>query len=223
MIDKVETMRKIQEQGIIGVIRNVPRNKMADLAEALLGGGINILEITVDHKDSYAMIEYLSEQYRGKALVGAGTVLDAASAQHAISRGAQFILSPHLDPEILKAALRYGKAVIPGVMTPTEMLHAMESGADLVKLFPANVLGTPFIKNIKGPFPHIPLVVTGGVDINNAASFIEAGAVAVGVGGSLINLQAIMHSDFTSIHDSALQFVDAVRKAKAKKFSREIY
>ena len=216
MIDKVETMQKIQDQGIIAVIRNVPPKKVPDLAQALINGGINILEITVDHKDAYAMIEYLAEQYRGRVLVGAGTVVDAASAQHAISRGVQFILSPHLNREIVKASLRYGKTVIPGVMTPTEMLYAMECGADLVKLFPADVVGTTFIKHMKGPFPHIPLVVTGGVDVNNAGIFIEAGAEAVGAGGSLINQQAIMHSDFISIQDTALQFVNAVRKAKAK-------
>lgn len=147
-------------------------------------------------------------------MIGAGTVLDSTSAQLAISKGADFILSSNFKPDVVKASLRYGKVVIPGVMTPTEMMNAMESGADMVKIFPASVLGVKFIKDVKGPFPQVPIIPTGGINVDNVASYIEAGVEAVGAGGSLVNKSAIMNSDFDSIKKTATQFVERIRDAR---------
>jgi len=149
-------------------------------------------------------------------VIGAGTVLDSTSAQLAISKGADFLLSPNFNPEVVKTALRYGKVVVPGVMTPTEMMNAIECGADMVKIFPASVLGIQFIKDVKGPFPQIPIIPTGGISLDNVGSFIEAGVEAVGAGGSLINKEAINRSDVGLIKETAIQFVDKVKQARLK-------
>ena len=216
MIEKIETIKKIQEDGIIAVIRSIPEGKVADLAEALISSGIRALEITVENKDAYSIIEYLSKNYKDEIVIGAGTVLDSASAQLAISKGADFILSPNFNPDVVKTALRYGKVVVPGVMTPTEMLAAMECGADMVKIFPASVLGIQFIKDVKGPFPHIPIIPTGGINLDNVGAFIEAGVEAVGAGGSLVNKAALEKSDFAQIKATAKQFVDKINQAREK-------
>ncbi|WP_209121634.1 bifunctional 4-hydroxy-2-oxoglutarate aldolase/2-dehydro-3-deoxy-phosphogluconate aldolase [Alkalihalobacillus sp. BA299] len=214
MIEKIETIRKIQDNGIIAVIRNIPEDKISDLAEALISSGINTLEITVEGENGFSMIEFLSKKYKDQVLIGAGTVIDSASAQLAISKGANYILSPNFNPEVVKTTLRYGKVVVPGVMTPTEMMNAMECGADMVKIFPASVLGVKFIKDVKGPFPQIPIIPTGGIDVNNVGDFIKAGVEAVGVGGTLINKEAIQRSDFDSIKETASQFISEIKKAR---------
>lgn len=214
MIEKIDTIKKIQEDGIVAVIRGVPEDKISTLAETLVSSGVRALEITVDSKNAYSVIEYLSKEFKDRALIGAGTVLDSTSAQLAISKGADFILSPNFNPEVVKTSLRYGKVVIPGVMTPTEMMKAMECGADMVKIFPASVLGVKFIKDVKGPFPQIPIIPTGGINVDNVASFIEAGVEAVGAGGSLINKEAIKNSDFDTIKKTATQFVERIRAAR---------
>jgi len=217
MIEKIQTIQKIQEDGIIAVIRNLPKEKAIDLADALISSGIRTLEVTVENKDAYEIIELLSKKYSKEIVIGAGTVLDSSSAQLAISKGADFILSPNFNPEVVKTVLRYGKVVVPGVMTPTEMMNAMECGADMVKIFPASVLGIQFIKDVKGPFPQIPIIPTGGIDLTNIGSFIEAGVEAVGVGGSLLNKQAIKDSNFDLIKETASKFVEQVKLARAKK------
>ncbi|PAV28327.1 2-dehydro-3-deoxyphosphogluconate aldolase [Virgibacillus profundi] len=214
MIEKIETMMKIRENGIIAVIRSIPEEKVSDLADVLISSGIKALEITVENKNALSIIEYLSNKYDDQIIIGAGTVLDSTSAKLAISKGADFILSPNLNTEVVKTTLRYGKVSIPGVMTPTEMLHAIENGADMVKVFPASVLGTNFIKDVKGPFPHIPIIPTGGINLDNVKSFIEAGSEAVGIGGSLINKDAINRADFDSIKEIASQYVQEVKKAR---------
>jgi 2-dehydro-3-deoxyphosphogluconate aldolase / (4S)-4-hydroxy-2-oxoglutarate aldolase len=214
MISKIETLRKIQEEGIIAVIRNVPEERLEELAQTLISSGITLLEITVDGENAYSVIETLSKKFKGQAVIGAGTVLDGPAAQLAISKGAEFVLSPSYNPEVVKTALRYGKVVIPGVMTPSEMVQAIECGADMVKVFPSSVLGVKFIKDVKGPLSHIPMVSTGGINENNAADFIKAGVEAVGVGGSLLNREAIENGDFEWIREKASQYVTSVRDAK---------
>jgi 2-dehydro-3-deoxyphosphogluconate aldolase / (4S)-4-hydroxy-2-oxoglutarate aldolase len=217
MIEKIETIKKIQETGVIAVIRQLPEEKASYLAEALISGGVRALEITVENKQAYSIIEYLSNKYKDEIVVGAGTVLDSSSAQLAINKGADFILSPNFNPEVVKTTLRYGKVAVPGVMTPTEMMAAMESGADMVKVFPASVLGIQFIKDVKGPFPQIPIIPTGGINLNNVGAFMEAGVEAVGAGGSLINKEAIDRSDFEWIRKTAAEFVDKVKEARRNK------
>lgn len=214
MIEKINTIQRIQEDGIVAVVRHIPQDKIPDMAEALITSGITALEVTVDSENAFTIIESLAKRYKGRAMIGAGTVLDGMSAQTAISKGAEFVISPHFNPEVVKTTLRYGKVAIPGVMTPTEMMSAIECGADIVKVFPATTLGVQFIKDIKGPFPQIPIIPTGGITVKNIGSFIQAGVEAVGIGGSLLPKQAMVENDFDLIQSIANQFVKEVRKAK---------
>lgn len=214
MYTKLTNLQKLLESGVVAVIRKVSLEHMEQVAAALVGGGVTALEITVDHPDSFAAIHALSRQLKGRAIVGAGTVLDSESARLAIQQGAEFVFSPSLHPDVIRTALRYGKIVVPGVMTPTEMIQAMELGADMVKIFPATGLGVKYIKDVKGPFAHIPIIPTGGVNLENVASFIEAGVVAVGVGGNLVNQKAILSGDFAAITETAKQYVQAIQEAR---------
>lgn len=216
MFEKLANLQKLLESGVVAVIRKVPLESMEQVALALVEGGVTALEITVDHPDSFAAIQTLSRTLKGRAIVGAGTVLDSESARLAIQQGAEFVFSPSLHPDVIRTALRYGKIVVPGVMTPTEMIQAMELGADMVKVFPATGLGVKYIKDVKGPFAHIPIIPTGGVNLENVASFIDAGVVAVGVGGNLVNAKAIAAGDFASITETAKQYVQAIKEARNK-------
>ncbi len=214
MFEKLVNLQKLLESGVVAVIRKVPLESMEQVGLALVEGGVTALEITVDHPDSFAAIQTLSRTLKGRAIVGAGTVLDSESARLAIQQGAEFVFSPSLHPDVIRTALRYGKIVVPGVMTPTEMIQAMELGADMVKVFPATGLGVKYIKDVKGPFAHIPIIPTGGVNLENVASFIDAGVVAVGVGGNLVNAKAIAAGDFASITETAKQYVQAIQEAR---------
>ncbi|MED3728360.1 bifunctional 4-hydroxy-2-oxoglutarate aldolase/2-dehydro-3-deoxy-phosphogluconate aldolase [Priestia filamentosa] len=215
MIPKVNLMNKLTESGIIAVLRNIPHDKMEQVAESIVKGGVTTLEVTVDCPGAFEMIRKLSMNLKNQAIVGAGTVLDAESAKKAIDYGAEFIFSPSLHQDVIRTSLRYGKIVVPGVMTPTEMITAIEWGADLVKVFPADGLGVKYIKNVKGPFSHIPIIPTGGVNLDNISSFINVGVAAVGIGGNLLDSNAIQDSDFSKITCIASQYVEAVQKARA--------
>ncbi|MCQ6264579.1 bifunctional 4-hydroxy-2-oxoglutarate aldolase/2-dehydro-3-deoxy-phosphogluconate aldolase [Fictibacillus sp. WQ 8-8] len=214
MLPKVKLLQELTESGIIAVIRRMPRGQIIPIAESLVDGGVSAIEVTVDSPDAFLVIEELSDQLKGRAIVGAGTVIDSESARLAIQSGAEFLFSPSLHEEVIRMALRYGKVVMPGVMTPSEMIQAIEWGADMVKLFPASVLGAQYVKDVKAPFPHVPVVPTGGIHLDNAASYIEAGAAAVGVGGSLVHAEAVQTKDYTRIQRTAEQFVSIVNGAR---------
>lgn len=214
MLPKVQLLQKLVESGIIAVVRRVPEDSVEEVCESLIEGGVTALEITVDSPHAVRSIEKLSHQYKGQALIGAGTVLDPESAKIAISAGADFIFSPSLSKEVIRMALRYGKIAIPGVMTPSEMITAIEWGADAVKLFPAGHLGAQYIKDIRAPFPHIPVIPTGGVTLDNIESYIKAGAVSLGIGGSLVNQRIIETRDFKQLKTNASLYVNAVKSAR---------
>jgi 2-dehydro-3-deoxyphosphogluconate aldolase / (4S)-4-hydroxy-2-oxoglutarate aldolase len=215
MIPKVNLLQRLLESGVIAVIRRIPEEKVEAVAESLIAGGVTALEVTVDSQGAFATIRKLTQKFGDQAVIGAGTVIDSESARLAISSGAEFILSPSLHQDVIRTALRYGKVVIPGVMTPTEMITAIEWGADMVKIFPAAGLGVQYIKDIKAPFPHIPVVPTGGVNLDNVAAFIQAGVAAVGIGGNLVDRKAIEASDFGKIQETAEKYVAAIREARA--------
>lgn len=214
MLPKVQLLDKLVESGIIAVVRRVPEEVVCQVAESLIEGGVTALEITIDSPHVFRSIETLSQRFKDQAIIGAGTVLDGASAKQAISAGADFIFSPSLSEEVIRMSLRYGKVAIPGVMTPTEMINAIEWGADAVKVFPAGQFGPKYIKDIKGPFPHIPIIPTGGVNIENIGEFIKAGAITAGIGGNLVDLKAIEAGDFDKLRSTASQYVEAVKKAR---------
>ncbi|BCJ87599.1 bifunctional 4-hydroxy-2-oxoglutarate aldolase/2-dehydro-3-deoxy-phosphogluconate aldolase [Effusibacillus dendaii] len=214
MLPKVELLQKLVGSGVIAVMRRIPEESAEQVAESLVAGGITALEVTLDSSNALSTIRRLSAKLKERAVVGAGTVLDGVSARLAIDSGADFLLSPSLHQDVIRTALRYGKIAVPGVMTPTEMITAVEWGADFVKMFPAAGLGASYIKDVKAPFPHIQVIPTGGIDLRNIASFIEAGAAAVGIGGNLLDRQAIAQSDFEKLTETAKQYVAAVRNAR---------
>ncbi|GEN36351.1 MULTISPECIES: bifunctional 4-hydroxy-2-oxoglutarate aldolase/2-dehydro-3-deoxy-phosphogluconate aldolase [Aneurinibacillus] len=216
MIPKVNILQKIVDGGIIAVLRQVPQEQSEALAQSLIEGGVTALEVTVDTPGAFETIKRLSDTFGDRAVIGAGTVLDAESARLAILNGADFIFSPSLHQDVIRMALRYGKAAIPGVMSPTEMITAMEWGADMVKIFPAAALGPRYIKDVKAPLPHVPVIPSGGVNVDNIASFFEAGASAVGIGGNLVRVSKEETADFARIRDLAAKYAAAVKKARVQ-------
>lgn len=216
-MDKNRLLDALRDSGIIAVIRQVPETHVLALAESLLQGGVRCLEITVDFPGAFSALQKVATTFGEKALVGAGTVLDEASARLAIESGAQFLFSPSLHPAVIQAGKRYGKAVIPGVMTPTEMMQAVEQGADMVKVYPAETLGPNYLKHLRAPFPHVSVIPTGGIDEENLTSFIRAGAAAVGIGGKLVDKQALETGDYQPITQAAKRYIQLVKQARQGK------
>jgi len=211
-----ENMQQLVDSGVIAVLRGVERDDVAQVAEALIEGGVTTLEVTADTPGAMEMIEDLATTYgdREDVLIGAGTVLDAETARAALLAGAEFVVSPSFHEDVVETCNRYGAVVAPGVATPTEAIEAYQTGADLVKLFPASDLGPSYLGSIKGPLGQIPIVPTGGVGPDNAGEFIEAGACAVGAGGSLIDDEAIAAGDYDVLTDNAEALVAAVEDAR---------
>ncbi|MEK6325678.1 MAG: bifunctional 4-hydroxy-2-oxoglutarate aldolase/2-dehydro-3-deoxy-phosphogluconate aldolase [Acidobacteriota bacterium] len=215
-MNKSEVLRQIIETGIIPVVRAQSADEATRAIEAIKEGGISVLEITMTVPGALRLIEEVARRYESDAIVGAGTVLDAATARLCILAGARFIVSPALDPETIACSRRYGVVVLPGAMTPTEVLAAWTAGADLVKVFPAGSLGgASYIKNLKAPLPQIELVPTGGVTLKTAADFIKAGAAALGVGTDLVDTTALRDGNARLITERARQFVEIVKEARA--------
>ena len=214
-MSKSETLRRIIEIGIIPVVRARSADEAMRAVEAIKEGGISVLEITMTVPGAVGVIEEVARRYQNDALVGAGTVLDAETARACILAGAEFIVSPALDLATIACCHRYSIAVMPGAMTPTEVLTAWSAGADLVKVFPANALGgASYIKNLKAPLPQVEMVPTGGVSLVNAADFIKAGAAALGVGSDLVDTRALKEGNDRLITERARQFVEIVRQAR---------
>jgi 2-dehydro-3-deoxyphosphogluconate aldolase / (4S)-4-hydroxy-2-oxoglutarate aldolase len=212
----VGMLQQIEENGIVAVIRGAKPDQVRDIARALKDGGVKTLEITVDTPNVLSLIEGLSTELKGEVIVGAGTVLDPETARAAIMAGAQFIFSPTVNVDTIRVTKRYGVVSIPGALTPTEILTAYEHGADLIKVFPANVFGPKYLKDIHGPLAHIPLMPTGGVDLSNVDAYIKAGAVALGVGSSLVNLKEEINAHYLDgLTQKASQFVAALKKARS--------
>lgn len=211
---KLENINRLIDSGLVAVIRRPDSAKINKIADALVAGGVGALEITVDTPGVFNMIEELKTEYGGKVLVGAGTVLDEVTAKRAIEAGADFIFSPVLDEKTIEMTIRYGKISIPGVMTPTEIVKAYQAGADILKIFPASSLGPNYLRELRGPLGHIPMMPTGGVSLDNVQEFIRNGAVAVGVGGTLLNKKAIAENRFDFIENTASEFAASIKKAR---------
>ncbi|MGA1999300.1 MAG: bifunctional 4-hydroxy-2-oxoglutarate aldolase/2-dehydro-3-deoxy-phosphogluconate aldolase [Terriglobales bacterium] len=201
--------------GIIPVIRATSAEAALQAAEAVSRGGISVVEITMTVPNAIRVMEKVAEQLGGQVLLGAGTVLDPETARAAILAGAEFIVAPSLNLKTVEMAHRYSKVVLPGALTPTEVLAAWEAGADFVKIFPAgNVGGPKYIKALKAPFPQISLVPTGGVNLETAADFVLAGASALGVGGELVDAKALAAGHVEVIEENARKFLACVRTAR---------
>jgi 2-dehydro-3-deoxyphosphogluconate aldolase/(4S)-4-hydroxy-2-oxoglutarate aldolase len=215
-MDKHAAIERITDEGLIPVIRVPTAREALDVAEAIEKGGVGIIEITMSVPGAIKVLEELADRRGEEILVGAGTVLDTETGRIALLAGARFLVTPALSLKLIELAHRYGVVVIPGAATPTEILTAWEAGADMVKVFPAAHVGGPgFIKALKGPFPQIPLVPTGGVTLENAAAYINAGATAVAVGGELVGKAALEQRDFKVITENTRAFLEAIRKARS--------
>ncbi|KTT85660.1 2-dehydro-3-deoxyphosphogluconate aldolase [Mammaliicoccus sciuri] len=202
----MDTLQTIKETKLIAILRNANPNDILPIVETLYKAGIRAIEVTMNSPKALESIELISNEMKGKVVVGAGTVLDAESARLAILSGATFILSPTVDKDTIRMSKKYGTVSIPGAMTPTEILEAYEYGGDIIKVFPTTSLGPEYIKDLKGPLPHIPLLPTGGVSIDNVTDFIEAGAVGVGLGSALVN---------TKVETNKAYFEELEQKAQA--------
>lgn len=187
-------LERLKEGKLVAVIRGAQPEQVIPIARALKEGGIVSLEITADTPKVCSVIEGLKEEFGNKMIVGAGTVLDPETARAVIMAGAEFIFSPTVNVRTIQMAKRYGVVSIPGALTPTEILTAYEHGADLIKVFPAHAMGAGYFKDIKGPLPHIPLMPTGGISLNNIAEYFKAGAAAAGLGSALVN-PANLHTE----------------------------
>lgn len=206
---KYEVLQKIEKVGVVAVIRAENSEKAKQIALACMEGGINSIEITFTVPGAHKVIEALTEEFGDSLLVGAGTVLDSITARIAILAGAKYIVSPSFDQETAKLCNRYQVPYMPGCMTLTEMIHAMEAGVDVIKVFPGSVFGPDFIKAVKGPLPNVALMPTGGVDLNNVDKWIKNGCIAVGVGG---NLAKGSNEDITK---TAKEFVAKIKEARS--------
>ena len=195
---------------LIAIIRGADPHGILDIVEALHAGGVRTLEVTINSPQALSVIEKISDRYSDELLVGAGTVLDGATARSAIDAGARFIISPTLNTDVISTTRRYGCVSIPGAFTPTEILKAYECGGEIIKVFPA-ILGASYFKEIRGPLPQIPLMPTGGVNIENIQAFKIAGAVAFGIGSALVDSKQPVDSNFLSeLTAKARAFVVAV-------------
>lgn len=208
------------DSGVVAVMRGADADTIIDVATALHDGGVTAYEITADNANAAALISEVRASFRdSEVIVGAGTVLDSPTAQEMITSGAEFIVGPTFDPDILEICNRHGTLVAPGILSPTEALNAYEAGADLLKVFPAATVGPTHLSSIAGPLPHLPLMPTGGINIDNVADYIEAGAAVVGAGGALMNTDAIAAGDFESITETAEMFTQEIETARMRNSS----
>lgn len=210
-MNKLDQLNRVLKTRIVAVIRAASGERLVDVARALLAGGVEVMEITFTVPRAIDVLKRVADAIGNEAIVGAGTVLDTETARAALLAGAEFIVSPHLNVDVIQLCRRYDKLVMPGAFTPTEVLAAWEAGADIVKIFPSDSVGPGYLKALHGPFPHIRLMPTGGVDVDNAAAFLQAGACALGVGGSLVSKAAVDNGDMAAITEMAKRFVAATR------------
>ena len=213
-MDKEQILTKIQDAGIVAVVRASSTEEAMRITDACIEGGVAAIELTftVPHADK--VIENLAKKYTPEEIIlGAGTVIDAETARIAMLSGAQYIVSPCFNAELVKMCNRYRMAVMPGVMSVTEAAQAMEAGADILKIFPAELFGPKVIKAIKGPIPYAKMMPTGGVNADNVGEWIRAGAVAVGAGGALTG--GAKDGDYGKITETAKKFVENIKAARA--------
>ncbi len=199
----------LRSRAPIAIVRLDDLSEALRIAEALLEGGIFTLEFTLTNPDALRAVEKVRAKLRERAVVGAGTVLDADSARAAVLSGAQFLVSPVVEPEVIACGVQMGVPVVPGAFTPTEILSAHRLGAELVKLFPARGLGPAYIKDVLAPLPDVRLAPTGGVSVENCAEFLRAGAYTVGLGGNLVQKQLVANKDWQSLSALAARYVEA--------------
>lgn len=213
MAKREEILNRILDKKAIAVIRMADSSKLIRVIEAILEGGVECVEITMTVPDAIQVIRDVSGAIGDQALIGAGTVLDGETAQQTINAGAQFVVGPIFNPEVVQLVHEHDRVVIPGAFSPGEIVTAWETGADVVKIFPATVLGPKYIKDIRAPLPHIRLCPTGGVTVDNAGEWIKAGAACVGIGSDLLDKQAIADNRFDILTERARRMLTSIESA----------
>lgn len=215
-MNKDAILNHIRQLALVPVVRATSADQAMHAIDAIKEGGVDVLEITMTVPGAIRVIEQVAERYQKDAIVGAGTVLDPETARACILAGAKFIVSPSLNSETIALCRRYGVLVMPGALTPTEVVAAWQAGADLVKVFPCSALGgASYLKALKAPLPQIELIPTGGVSLKTVADFLKAGASALGVGNDLVDAAAMKAGNFAELTSRARAFADAVRDARS--------
>ena len=207
-------LQRVLDGGVVAILRADSGEQLGRVAEAWYEGGIDVIEVTFTVPGVLGILSAVRDSLGDKILLGAGTVLDAESARAAMLAGAEFIVCPTVNLDVIRMCRRYDKLVMPGALTPTEVLTAWEAGADIVKVFPADVGGPGYLKALHGPLPQVKLLPTGGVDLETLAGFFAAGACAVGLGSALVERQAVADGDMDRIRDLARAYVAAVASAR---------
>jgi 2-dehydro-3-deoxyphosphogluconate aldolase/(4S)-4-hydroxy-2-oxoglutarate aldolase len=214
-MSKSDDLARVLKAGIVAVVRAPSGELLADVAEALLAGGIDVMEITFTVPRADKVLEKVADRLGDKVLLGAGTVLDPETARIALLAGARFLVAPTVNLDVIRLCNRYSKLVMPGAFSPTEVLTAWEAGADIVKIFPSEITGPGYLKALHGPLPQIRLMPTGGVNLETAAEFLKCGACALGIGGSLVEPKAVAAGDLKRIESLARQYVQIVRETRS--------
>ncbi|EFM11990.1 2-dehydro-3-deoxyphosphogluconate aldolase/4-hydroxy-2-oxoglutarate aldolase [Paenibacillus curdlanolyticus YK9] len=203
----------LQQHKIVAILRGIEPQHAAATAKAIIDGGVRLLEVTMNTDGATSIIHSWRSSFGdGEARIGAGTVLDIDMAKEAVAAGAQFIISPNLDEDVIRYGIEQGVPVWPGCMTPTEIVRAWKAGAEAVKVFPMGTLGWKYLAEIRAPLDRIPMLATGGVDLDNIGDYFRAGACAVGMGGKLVNLDWVRAGEYERVTERVRQFVDAVAK-----------
>lgn len=215
IVTHAEVIQQVESTGVVAIIRASDSGELIDVVHALREGGLTCIEVTMTTPNALRVIEEARRGCGDEAAIGVGSVLDAETARAAILAGAQFVVAPITDSGTIACCKRYGISVMPGAMTPTEVVRAWQMGADVVKVFPTSSLGSTMIKDLRGPLPQIKLLPTGGVNLDTVASFIKAGSIAVGVGSALVSKDALKNRDWGTIRDSAREFLKRVQDARA--------
>lgn len=213
--NKEQQLRLMIDTGIVAVIRASSSSELMDVIAALKAGGVRAIEVTMTTPNALDVIRETTERFGSDVLVGVGSVLDAQTARMAMLAGAEFVVGPVLNLDMIRLCRRYDKIVVPGAFTPTEILTAWETGADVVKVFPATKLGPSFFKDVLGPLPQVRLTPTGGVTAETAPEFIRAGAVFVGAGSALVDKRAVADRRFDVITQTAERFISAIKAARS--------
>ena len=216
-MSKESQLRQVLDCGIVAVVRSPDSQQLVEVVRALADGGVTVVEITMTVPGALDVVKQVRQALGDKVLLGAGTILDPETARAALRAGAEYLVAPTVNLDVIRLCQRYDKLVMPGAFTPTEILTAWEAGADIVKVFPADVVGPAFFKAVRGPLPQVRMMPTGGVDLTTAAAFLKAGACCLGVGGQLVEPQAVAQKNFDRIRDLARQYVEIVRKTRAEK------
>jgi 2-dehydro-3-deoxyphosphogluconate aldolase/(4S)-4-hydroxy-2-oxoglutarate aldolase len=215
-MSKSETIQRVLDGGLVAILRAPDGSRLADAAEAVLAGGVDVIEVTFTVPQAHRVLEQVAARLGSRIILGAGTVLDPETARIAMLSGAEFIVMPVVRPAVIEMCHRYDKAAMPGALTPTEILTAWEAGADVIKVFPCEPGGPAYFKAVKAPLPQVRLMPTGGVNLESAAAFYKAGACALGVSSPMVEPEAVARGDWKRIESLARQFVEIAKRSRGQ-------